>query len=231
LEDISSSTGVYIIFNPLDGVAYVGSALSPISRLKSHKSVASSVIRNSKYASPLYNNISDQEDLNLKWENKHWALLLTDTSFEYEFSLKHPNYVLNHNELDILVKFSQFFIRVKEQLMIDLIKPSANADSVRFTYNWKAEDLTVDRSKVKYNVLDANTNELLFTSTGKIATSLFLGKTLNQFKDYLDHEKSMWCSVLQCKVFIRTQGVFFSPLLRGEKKPVNLTYVKLTGVS
>jgi len=204
LEGISGLTGVYIFFNPLDGVSYIGSALSPISRLRSHRSVASSVFINSKFSSPFYNYMSTQE---LTWENMHWALLLTDTLFEYEFSLKNPNYILNHNELDILVNFSRFFIRVKEQFMIDLIKPSANADSVRFTYNWKPVDLSVGRSKVNYEVLDAKTNELLFSSAGKIATAHFLGKTLNQFKDYLDHEKSVWISSLQCEVFIRTQGM------------------------
>ena len=90
--------------------------------------------------------------------------------------------------------------------MLDLIKPSGNADSVRFIYNWKPKDLSVDRSKTYYEVLNAETNELLFSSSGITATAHYLGKTVNQFKDYLDHEKSVWISALQCKVFIRTQG-------------------------
>lgn len=99
--------------------------------------------------------------------------------------------------------------------------PSTNVDPVKLTYNWEPSNLSVDLSKVYYEVLEAKTNELLFSSAGKIAIAHFLGKTLNQVKDYLDHEKSIWVPALQCEVFIRTGGITV-PLRTG---PVSKSWV------
>jgi len=128
LEGFSGLSGVYMFFNPLGGESYVGSAKSPFNRLRGHRITASSVIRNSKLSSPFYNYLNT---IGSSWENIHWALLQTDTLFEQEFVIQNPSYKLNSNELDILTNFSQFFIRLKEQVMIDLLKPSTNVDPVK----------------------------------------------------------------------------------------------------
>jgi hypothetical protein len=175
LEGFSGLSGVYMFFNPLDGESYVGSAKSPLYRLRDHRLTASSVIRKSKLSSPFYNYLST---IWSSWENIHWALLQTETLFEQEFGLQNPSYKLNSNELEILTNFSRFFVRLKEQVMKDLLKPSTNVDPVKITYNWKPLNLSVYLSKVYYEVVNAKTDELLFSSVGKIAIAHFMGPRL-----------------------------------------------------
>lgn len=157
--------GVYIFFNPLDGEAYVGSALSFHTRLRSHKMEGSKTKRQTDRAIsagllvPKFNRFHTYLSLNI--ENMYWGVLHSSVSFVIGFSVAHPGRILTPLESYSLEKFSIFFNRLHEHVIMEAIGPSLNADSVKFSVNW--ELTPAQPTDVSYTIVNAITNEIIMS--------------------------------------------------------------------
>jgi len=50
----------------------------------------------------------------------------------HDFAIKHQDYVLSVNEIDILINCTRWMTRVQEQATITELKPTVNRDNVKF---------------------------------------------------------------------------------------------------
>lgn len=73
------------------------------------------------------------------WSTFNWGIILQTPNHLLEFKKLYPNFFLDINSLELLTAFTQFEVRIYEQVLLSFYKPSLNkGDSVVFNFvNWQ----------------------------------------------------------------------------------------------
>jgi hypothetical protein len=127
----------------------------------------------------------------------------------HEFALKHQDYVLSVNEIDILINCTRWMIRVQEQAIITVLKPTVNRDNVKFLTQWTPKNVAKPfEANFVVTATDATTNV-----TRQVANSLFKGRLANQLGigyntliAHLNKDTTVWSPAFGFVVSIREEG-------------------------
>jgi hypothetical protein len=110
------------------------------------------------------------------WANITFGVVVTEVNLLHEFAIKHQDYVLSVNEIDILINCTRWMIRVQEQAIITVLKPTVNRDNVKFLTQWTPKNVAKpSEANIVVTTTDAITNV-----TRQVANSLFKGRLANQ---------------------------------------------------
>jgi len=149
---------------------YVGSTLA--NRMKKDRSEYSKLIQKG----------SRLNDLNCfvkragGWANLTFGVVVTEVNLLHEFAIKLQDYVLSVNEIDILINCTRWMIRVQEQAIITVLKPTVNRNNVKFLTQWTPKDVNKpSEANIVVTSTDAITNV-----TRQVVNSLFKGRLANQ---------------------------------------------------
>lgn len=201
-KDLKNKSGVYLFIHPESGMCYIGSAVSLRQRLKDYIAIVQKSIRNNTFVNEFYSNIVKLEGFN----NMVFGILLTEDNLLSKFTIDYPYYCLNLNEVDILVTFTQWLIRVQELCLINYLNLSLNKDAVKFLTQWKPKDLINYKNKRKVYVYDLNTNYLLTSSIFKKRLAILLGISYNTFIAHLNHLTPIWSPRFERLIILRTKA-------------------------
>jgi len=132
----------------------------------------------------------------------------------HEFAIKHQDYVLSVNEIDILINCTRWIIRVQEQAIITVLKPTVNRDNVKFLTQWTPKNVAKPfEANFVVTATDATTNV-----TRQVANSLFKGRLANQLGigyntliAHLNNDTTVWSPAFGFVVSIREEGAKVTP--------------------
>jgi hypothetical protein len=132
----------------------------------------------------------------------------------HEFALKHQDYVLSVNEIDILINCTRWMIRVQEQAIITVLKPTVNRDNVKFLTQWTPKNV----AKPSEANIVVTTTDAIRNVTRQVANSLFKGRLANQLGigyntliAHLNNDTTVWSPTFGFVVSIREEGATVAP--------------------
>jgi len=132
----------------------------------------------------------------------------------HEFALKHQDYVLSVNEIDILINCTRWMIRVQEQAIITVLKPTVNRDNVKFLTQWTPKNV----AKPSEANIVVTTTDAIRNVTRQVANSLFKGRLANQLGigyntliAHLNKDTTVWSPAFGFVVSIREEGAKVTP--------------------
>jgi len=122
--------------------------------------------------------------------------------------------VLSVNEIDILINCTRWIIRVQEQAIITVLKPTVNRDNVKFLTQWTPKNV----AKPSEANIVVTTTDAIRNVTRQVANSLFKGRLANQLGigyntliAHLNNDTTVWSPAFGFVVSIREEGAKVTP--------------------
>ncbi|CAJ0827275.1 6357_t:CDS:10 [Entrophospora sp. SA101] len=198
------------LFNNPDLMPYAGSTLAFSNRIKKYRSEYSKLIRKGSRLNDFNSFVKRAGG----WANITFGVVVTEVNLLHEFAIKHQDYVLNVNEIDILINCTRWIIRVQEQAIITVLKPTVNRDNVKFLTQWTPKNVAKpSEANIVVTTTDATTNV-----TRQVANSLFKGRLANQLGigyntliAHLNNDTTVWSPTFGFVVSIREEGATVAP--------------------
>ncbi|CAJ0848773.1 13235_t:CDS:10, partial [Entrophospora sp. SA101] len=208
--DLMPYAGVYLLMCNHLNTFYVGSTLAFSNRIKKYRSEYSKLIRKGSRLNDFNSFVKRAGG----WANITFGVVVTEVNLLHEFAIKHQDYVLNVNEIDILINCTRWIIRVQEQAIITVLKPTVNRDNVKFLTQWTPKNVAKpSEANIVVTTTDATTNV-----TRQVANSLFKGRLANQLGigyntliAHLNNDTTVWSPTFGFVVSIREEGATVAP--------------------
>ncbi|CAJ0755110.1 3628_t:CDS:10 [Entrophospora sp. SA101] len=166
------------------------------------------VAHHSQSMASLFNNpdlmpYADRSTLS-SYERAHGSMILIALSNEQE----------GGPILHILINCTRWIIRVQEQAIITVLKPTVNRDNVKFLTQWTPKNVAKpSEANIVVTTTDATTNV-----TRQVANSLFKGRLANQLGigyntliAHLNNDTTVWSPTFGFVVSIREEGATVAP--------------------
>lgn len=188
--------GVYLFSHKEQNDFYIGSAIDFYTRFKSHQT--NSIRPNRGGNSKFYRYLRE----NGNWSSFNWCIVKSTPNHIINFVQKNPSIILNSMELNILLYFTQFEVRIYEQALLSYYSPSLNSStSVTFGFvNWQPE-LNNNKNKVTIEIYD-QFNHLVSSFPSKRLACKELDLGLTTINRYLNKKFTVTSPKLEMDIYI-----------------------------